>query len=278
MTSLQSEGGITHKHSRLSAYRALTQALAPVCAEDAAYEARLLLEHVGKCKLHHWDSLELSPAQEQELQALLVRRKAGEPLQYLLGEWEFYGLPMRVTSDVLIPRQDSETLVERGIRAVQAGGRILDLCCGSGCIGIAVAKRVENCTLTLSDISEEALAIAKENAAQNAVTAQMVQSDLFANIGGSFDLILCNPPYLSAADMAAMQRELSFEPAQALYGGVDGMDFYRRIATEYRVHLAPGGTLLLEIGSQQADALAALFPGAELFRDFGGNARVLRCR
>ena len=243
----------------------------------------MLQEFVCGRAVHRWEAGALSEDEETRLRDLVQRRQSGEPLQYLLGEWAFYGLPFRVTPEVLIPRQESEVLVELAIGQARARDsvRILDLCCGSGCIGIAVARHMageHSSPLLLADICSAALNIARENAARHGVAAECVQSDLFATIGGKFDLILCNPPYLSAADMEDMQRELNFEPRRALYGGEDGLDFYRRIAADYRDYLAPGGVMLLEIGSAQAEAVRALFPGCSVYRDYAGHERVCEVR
>ncbi|MCL2695367.1 MAG: peptide chain release factor N(5)-glutamine methyltransferase [Clostridiales bacterium] len=240
----------------------LAKELFPVSGSDAWWEAKLLLEYVD-------DDLE-------RLSELVRRRLSGEPLQYILGEWTFYGLDFRVTPDVLIPRQESELLVE--LARERDFSSVLDLCCGSGCIGISTVWNLESgiWNLTLADISPEALTVAGENALRHGVKAELVQSDLFAQVEGTFDLILCNPPYLSADDMGRLQRELAFEPALALYGSEDGLAFYRRIAAEYRDYLAPDGVLLLEIGSTQAEAVCALFPGAEVYKDYAGLDRVVR--
>ena len=193
---------------------------------------------------------------EKMLGEMLARRLAGEPLQYILGEWELMGLPFRVDARALIPRQDTETLVEAALGLIKERGyrTVLDLCCGTGCIGISLAA-LSGAAVTLADISADALALARENAEKNGVCARVTETNLFSNIKRSFDLIACNPPYLSDADMAALQREVRFEPALALYGGADGLDFYRRIRTEYAAHLNPGGALLLEVGFGQAAAV-----------------------
>ena len=241
--------------------RAVAARLRPVAGEDAALEARFLLEY---CDAH--------PTADRD--ALIERRLGGEPLQYVLGEWSFYGLPMRVDRRALIPRPDTELLVEAALSLLHGGERVLDLCCGSGCIGIAIAKHRE-IRLVSSDISADALALTSENAAQNGVSTETVKSDLFDRIEGTFDLIVTNPPYLNGAEMDALDDALRFEPRLALDGGVDGLDFYRRIASSYQRYLKTGGTLLLEIGYTQGDAVAALFDGATVRRDYGGRPRMV---
>ncbi len=262
------------------ALRAAQAALAPVAGEEAAREARLFFCHalgwdMARLLLHQNDVF--SGQCEARVSAMLTRRLAGEPLQYILGEWELMGLPFAVDARALIPRQDTETLIETALGLIAARGyhTALDLCCGTGCIGISLAK-LSGTAVTLADISPDALALARENAAKNGVAARFVETDLFSNIKECFDLIACNPPYLSAADMASLQREVRFEPALALYGGPDGLDFYRRIQREYVEHLIPGGTLLLEVGFGQAGAVCALFgENAYVLRDVNGVERVV---
>ena len=262
------------------ALRAAQAALAPVAGEEAAREARLFF-----CHALGWDMARLLSRQsdifpgeyEKMLEEMLARRLAGEPLQYILGEWELMGLPFRVDARALIPRQDTETLVEAALGLIKERGyrTVLDLCCGTGCIGISLAA-LSGAAVTLADISVDALALARENAEKNGVCARVMETDLFSNITGSFDLIACNPPYLSDADMAALQREVRFEPALALYGGEDGLDFYRRIRTEYAAHLNQRGALLLEVGFGQAAAVCALFgENAYVLRDLCGVERVV---
>ena len=262
------------------ALRAAQAALAPVAGEEAAREARLFFGHALV-----WDMARLLSRQsdifpgeyEKMLEEMLARRLAGEPLQYILGEWELMGLPFRVDARALIPRQDTETLVEAALGLIKERGyrTVLDLCCGTGCIGISLAA-LSGAAVTLADISVDALALARENAEKNGVCARVMETDLFSNITGSFDLIACNPPYLSDADMAALQREVRFEPALALYGGEDGLDFNRRIRTEYAAHLNQRGALLLEVGFGQAAAVCALFgENAYVLRDLCGVERVV---
>lgn len=255
-------------------------ALAPVAAEEAARETRLFF-----CHAFGWDAARLLSRQndvfpgeyEKTLETMLKRRLAGEPLQYILGEWELMGLPFAVDARALIPRQDTETLIETALGLIRERGyrTALDLCCGTGCIGISLAK-LSGVSATLADISAGALALARENAEKNGVCARFVETDLFSNIKDTFDLIACNPPYLSDADMAALQREVRFEPALALYGGADGLDFYRRIAAEYAAHLAPGGALLMEVGFGQAADVCAMFgKTAYAVHDLCGVERVV---
>lgn len=239
--------------------KAIAARLRPVAGEDAALEAGFLLDYAAA----HPDA---------DCNALLERRVLGEPLQYVLGEWEFMGLPMRTDARALIPRPDTEILCEAALKRIRPGARVLDLCCGSGCIGIALAK-LGGAVVTASDISPDALALARENAAWNGVSLTLVRSDLFADIAGTFDLIVSNPPYLDAEEMAGLDASVRFEPALALDGGPDGLSFYRRIRADYARFLNPGGALLLEIGYRQKDAVTALFGNADCLYDYGNRPR-----
>ena len=249
----------------------IAELLKPVAGEDARTEAVFLLRASG----FHSPYQELSETDAKMLEPLIERRLSGEPLQYVLGEWEFYGLPFYVDETVLIPRPDTETLVETALKLLTDERRdVLDLCCGSGCIGIALAA-TGGAHVTAADVSADALTMTERNARRNGVSVRTVQSDLFESVEGTFDLIVSNPPYLSQADMDARDASLRFEPALALYGGEDGLDFYRRIATDYRRYLKPGGTLLLEIGYTQREAVEAMFENCECIEDYGGRPRVI---
>ena len=240
--------------------RELADALRPAAGEEAEIEARFLLE---------------ASADEAWLRQAVTRRLSGEPLQYILGEWEFMGLPFLVGPQALIPRQDTETLCEAALRWLEnrPNARVLDLCCGSGCIGVSLGK-LGGAQVAFADISPDALALAKRNAQMNGVDGTFYESDLLASVPGVYDLVACNPPYLTAAEMASCQRELRFEPALALYGGEDGLDFYRRLAAAWAAHVVPGGLLLMEIGCAEGAAVRGLFPGARILKDICGLDRV----
>ena len=197
-------------------------------------------------------------AMERSVQRILE----GEPLAYVLGEWEFYGLRMFVDSNVLIPRDDSCAVAGLAIKKglfLDQDPRILDLCTGSGCIGIAVANRVKDAKVTLADISREALAVARKNIALHKLTGRVscVQADALGTPSaflGKFDMIVSNPPYVTAAEMEELPKSVKdFEPHLALYGGKDGLDFYRSIAKNYASALKPGGYLCFEFGMGQGD-------------------------
>lgn len=256
------------------AEQAIAKRLQAVAGEDARLEATFLLRANG----FHSPYQELSETDARGLEPLIERRLKGEPLPYILGEWEFYGLPFYVDRTVLIPRPDTERMVELALRELSPErNTVLDLCCGSGCIGIALAV-CGGAAVTAADISADALAMTERNARSNGVSIETVRSDLLESIEGTFDLIVCNPPYLSADDMEQRDAALRFEPAFALFGGADGLDFYRALAASYRRVLKPDGTLFLEIGMTQKDAVLALFPHAACVNDYGDRPRVIIVR
>ena len=240
--------------------RELADLLAPTAGEEAEIEAKFLLE---------------ASSDQAWLRQAVKRRLAGEPLQYILGEWEFMGLPFVVGPGALIPRQDTETLCEAALAWLKKrpGARVLDLCCGTGCIGVSLGK-LAGAKVAFADISPDALALAQRNAARNGMDGAFFESDLLDRVPGVYDLIACNPPYLTAQEMESCQRELTFEPALALYGGPDGLDFYRRLAAAWKDHVSFGGLLLLEIGASQGAAVNELFPGAIVLKDIRGLDRV----
>lgn len=254
-------------------------ALWPLAGEEAAFQARLLLARALEAeRLSPPYDGPFPPEREAAFSALLERRLKGEPLQYILGEWEFMGLAFFVGPETLVPRQDTETLCEavRKMRPQGEGLKLLDLCCGTGCIGLSLGK-LGGYAPALADISPACLKLARRNAQRLGVKARFAQGDLFSALtpGETFDILCCNPPYIPRGDLAGLQAEVLWEPRLALDGGPDGLDFYRRIAREYRAWLAPGGLLALEIGFDQGDALQALFKGGEIIRDIRGQDRVI---
>ena len=205
-----------------------------------------------------------SKAVEDRVEELTRRRLAGEPVAYIIGEWEFYGLPLDISRDVLIPRSDTEVLAERAIllaKAAGEGARVLDLCAGSGCVGLAVAAHAPNCRVVLADLSEAALRICKQNVRRNGLNARVTCLSVDALEPPSstlwdFDAIVCNPPYIPAGDIAGLDVSVKdFEPHMALDWGEDGLDFYRVIAPKWKSALRLGGTLFFEVGIGQAAAV-----------------------
>lgn len=254
--------------------------LRSVAHEEAEIEAReLVMRSLGvesRAELAASVNKEINAEQYAKLREYILRRKTGEPLQYILGFWEFMGLRFKTDARALIPRQDTETLCEEAIALIKRRGykTCLDLCAGSGCIGISIAN-ICGTEVTLADISEAALSLCRENAEANGVNARTIKTDMFDGIADKYDIIVCNPPYLTASDMASLQRELTFEPANALYGGVDGLDFYRRIARDYAQRLNDGGALALEVGIHQAEEVAKMLGGARIVKDVCGIERAV---
>ena len=197
--------------------------LSPVTEEHEA-EARIIISDltalpIGRINI---EAPPLSAALKESIDGIAKRRAQGEPLQYILGKWEFMGLPFYTRHCALIPRQDTETLCEE---ALSIGGKtLLDLCCGTGCIGVSLAK-LGGFEVTFGDISPDCLALARENAAINGVPGSFVLTDMFGNISGSYDMICVNPPYIPTLELASLQAEVKREPVLALDGGADGLDF-----------------------------------------------------
>ena len=218
--------------------------------------------------------------------ALCRRRLDGEPLQYILGEWEFYGLTFEVGRGVLIPRQDTELIVELALNKYKKTDSIavLDLCAGTGCIGITLGKKLKNARVTLIEKSGEALEYLHSNLKRHRSDAWAVQGDVLdeslAEQYRDIDLIVCNPPYLTARDMLQLQTEVRAEPPEALFGGEDGLDFYRGITRIWKNSLKQGGTLIFEVGFTQAEEVAGImiqhgFRDVRIRRDLAGNQRAV---
>ena len=250
---------------------------------DARLDAELLLArvlHEDRLRMRLDGQRTLGDAQRSEYDALIARRQTREPLQYIEGEAAFMGLTFRVAPGVLIPRQDTETLCEEALTRMKPGARVLDVGTGSGALAVSLARLGRDAQVTAVDVSDTALAIARDNARRLGAQVRFVKSDCFAALAGErFDLIVSNPPYISREEMETLMPEVQREPELALAGGEDGLDFYRRIAREAPAHLLPGGCLLFEIGWRQRDAVSALVRElvGEPFslRDYGGNWRVV---
>ncbi len=250
-----------------------------------AAEARQLLAHL-LARPHAWlvahGEVLLSADEAGRYAELVARRAAGEPIAYLTGLREFYGRSFAVTPEVLIPRPETEFLVELGVAALRgvAAPQLLDLGCGSGCIAISLALELPQATVTAVDVSSSALLLAERNASAYSARVSLLQSDWFSSLAGRrYDLIVANPPYIAAADPHLAQGDLRFEPALALSSGADGLAAIRTIVAEAPEHLAPGGSLLIEHGYDQAPALQQLFVAQgyrdiEQWRDLAGIVRV----
>lgn len=224
-----------------------------------------------------------------KLDFMVQRYIGGEPLAYILGEWEFYGLNLYVDSNVLIPRDDTCAVAELAIKQglfLEKDPRILDLCTGSGCIGLAVASRLKDARVTLADISREALVVAKKNIARNHMTGRVscIQANALekpAAFLGKFDMIVSNPPYITTEEMLELPDSVrKFEPHLALHGGDDGLKFYESIARNYAVALKPGGYLCFEFGMRQGDAVCRIlemngYTILERTRDYNDRERAV---
>lgn len=263
--------------------------------QSAGYMARQVLCQASglspEMVLSHRDDI-VPKETRWAVHAAVDRLLSGEPLAYVLGEWEFYGLPLFVTPDVLIPRDDTCAVTELAVRNalfLDRDPRILDLCCGSGCIGLAVASRVVDARVTLADISQEALAVAKKNLQRNKFGGRVtcVRADAMdapPAFLGKFDMIISNPPYITGAEMDELPHSVKdFEPHMALFGGEDGLDFYRSIARNYASALKPGGFLAFEFGMGQGDSVCQIltengYTVVERTRDYNDRERaVIAC-
>lgn len=254
---------------------------------EASLEAQMLLREslggVSRAWLISHEEQALTTEQQERFDALIARRLQGEPIAYMLGHREFYGLDLNVTPDVLIPRPDTETLVEAALRHIPQNQpcRILDLGTGSGAIAIAIALQRPHALVTAVDQSQAAVEVASANATRlGATKLRVIQSDWCEALGGEhFDVIVSNPPYIASADPHLTQGDLRFEPISALASGADGLDDIRRIIPQARHHLTPGGWLMFEHGYDQADRVgklmqAANFDAVSHAADLAGIQRV----
>lgn len=258
--------------------------LAEASVADAKNDAWLLLEMVCKIdRSFYYLHMEEDLLEEQvsEYEIALKKRAEHVPLQYIVGETEFMGLKFKVNSSVLIPRQDTETLVEEVLKEVKPGMQVLDLCTGSGCIIISILHNAPGVTGQAIDISKQALNVAKENARLNGVSVDFEQSDLFHNVVGTFDVIVSNPPYIPSAEVVKLMPEVGeFEPLEALDGKEDGLYFYREIISSCKDYLKPEGRIFFEIGFDQGEAVSKMlrengFKEVRVIKDLACNDRVV---
>ena len=254
--------------------------------EDPSLESRRLLACAAGCSdaeliarffLYAGDEI------ERTARDLCLRRLEGEPLAYIAGSWDFYGLKMLVSPDVLIPRMDTEVLVSAALGILRGGvpePRILDLCCGSGCIGCALAHALPTARVILADISREALSLARKNAALHRLSTRCVCLKADAKEGPPirmehFDMIVCNPPYVTTAELGSLDPSVrDWEPRLALDGGPDGLDFYRAVPGKWKSVLKDGGTLMFEVGEGQAEPVREILR-EEGFTSFGSTLDTL---
>ena len=258
---------------------------------DPTLEARELVAFAcGKTKeeLLRDSCLYVTPEVEARVRALVQRHLDGEPTAYLIGEWEFYGLPLDISRDVLIPRPDTEVLAGLAIDFVKTQGacRVLDLCAGSGCIGLAVASQCPESRVVLGELSEGALRICRQNIRRNGLSGRVVPMQMDALAAppaqlGEFRCLVSNPPYIPAGDIPGLDPSVrDYEPHMALDGGADGLDFYRNLAREWKNALTVGGKIFLEVGIGQADDVLRLlgaqgFGDLEITKDLNGIPRVV---
>ena len=268
-------------------YRMGVERLAAAGIEEAKLDARLLLEEL--CGTDRNDLLvhgdrPVTEQQENSYVNYIELRSRHIPLQHITGYQEFMGLRFKVTPDVLIPRQDTETLVEEVLKNLHDGMRILDLCTGSGCILLSLLRYSNDCVGIGADLSKKALKVAEENAGSLGLTAEFVQGDLFEPVTGKFEIIVSNPPYIPSNVIPTLMEEVrEHDPLMALDGKEDGLYFYRKITDQASEYLYPGGMLFLEIGCEQAEAVTELMKNAgyrdvTVCKDLAGHDRVVSGR
>ena len=272
-------------------YLDIRQQLRKAGIEAATLEAReLVCFGNGKSRedLARDGGLYASPELESQVRSLVDRHLAGEPVAYLIGEWEFYGLPLDISRDVLIPRPDTEVLAGQAIEYIQTLGecRVLDLCAGSGCIGLAVASQAPQARVVLGEYSDAALKICRQNIRRNGLTGRVVPMQADAREKperalGEFQCIVSNPPYIPRADLETLDASVKdYEPHLALDGGEDGLDFYQTISGKWKEALAPGGRLYFEVGIGQADTVLRImraqgFGDIQIVKDLHDIPRVV---
>ena len=272
-------------------YMDIRQQLRMAGVQAATLEAReLVCFGTGKSRedLARDGGLYASPELESQVRSLVDRHLAGEPVAYLIGEWEFYGLPLDISRDVLIPRPDTEVLAGQAIEYIQTLGecRVLDLCAGSGCIGLAVASQAPQARVVLGEYSDAALKICRQNIRRNGLTGRVVPMQADAREKperalGEFQCIVSNPPYIPRADLETLDASVKdYEPHLALDGGEDGLDFYQTISGKWKEALAPGGRLYFEVGIGQADTVLRImraqgFGDIQIVKDLHDIPRVV---
>lgn len=266
------------------AYRFGKEALTAAGIGEAELDARLLLEtvcHTTRNDLLVHGDREVTQEEEKQYQDWIARRASRIPLQHITGVQEFMGLEFLVNENVLIPRQDTEILVEEVLRELTDGSRILDLCTGSGCILLSLLRYSNDCVGVGSDISWKALDVARRNADRLGIRADFLCGDLFEEVEGRYDFIVSNPPYIASGEIEGLMDEVRLhEPLSALDGHEDGLFFYRRIVGECPDYLVRGGSLYLEIGWDQGEAVKSLlekagFHEVHVTKDYAGLDRVV---
>ncbi|MGN0806320.1 MAG: peptide chain release factor N(5)-glutamine methyltransferase [Candidatus Coproplasma sp.] len=224
----------------------------------------------------------IKPSETRKIYDVVEKRMTGRPLWYIIGDVDFYDCKIKVDERALIPRPETEILAQQAVNAIEDGDKVLDMCTGSGCIAISIAKHLKGkkAQITAADVSDAAIMLARENANYNSVDITFIQSDLFSKVHGRFNLIVCNPPYIRSGEIPYLQSEVKdYEPRIALDGGDDGLEFYRRLSKEVSRYIVRGGMLMLEVGEGQAEEVLKLFPKrdyAMIVKDFSGVERFLK--
>lgn len=269
-------------------YKKTKQNLKEFGIEDYAFETKLILEHflnISDADLLSSLEFEITKEQEEQIEKAIEKRKKRYPLQYILGEWDFYKYTFKVGEGVLIPRSDTEILVETALEYLKdmENPQVLDLCAGSGCIGISIAKDYPHSTVTLVEKFDDAFYYLEQNVKLNSVkNAKIIKGDVLLGDGsdGAYDLIVSNPPYIPPNEMGIISPETNFEPETALLGGEDGMLFYKAIIENYKQSLKPDGMLCFEVGINEYEAVEKLLKDASfekiaVIKDLNGIERVV---
>lgn len=278
--------------SRRELYDSCVERLGKAGVEDAEFDALCMLQDCLSDRNPLFRPLDpVSRSEEAAVLGMTERRCGGEPLQYILGQWEFWGYPFKVGEGVLIPRPDTETLIDNVVRICRQNSpgqpRIADLCSGSGCIAVTLKKELPSAQVTAVELSPTALGYLRQNAELNSADIRIIGGDvLSAEVAaevGELDIVVSNPPYLTAGEMNDLQREVAHEPEMALDGGSDGLDFYRRLTPLWRNNLRPGGWLCYEFGMGQHSEIENILAGngfenIKFTRDLGGIIRTVTAR
>ncbi|MBP3761381.1 MAG: peptide chain release factor N(5)-glutamine methyltransferase [Ruminococcus sp.] len=275
--------------SRRQLYNECADILKKYANPDAEFDTLCIFQDIFNEKNPLFKPMEaVTEKDEKIIREYIRKRSEGYPLQYILGKWEFYGYDFRISPDVLIPRPDTEVLIENVLSICRREGMtspvIYDLCSGSGCIAVTLKKEIPSADVYAVEISKKAVGIIKENASLNNADITIINSDvrnpeLIKNLE-NIDIIVCNPPYLTQEDMDTLQKEVTFEPELALFGGADGLDFYREITEKWKKCLRNGGYLCYEFGYDQHEDVKDIlvknkFDNISLSRDLAGIVRTV---